>query len=161
MKDPLTPAMQTLEALDIPYRVFRHARPPASLADAARERSQELGQVVRSIVFRSGTRYFLLLLPGGCRAEWSRLRKALGLRRVTLATPEEVLRVTGAPVGAVSPWGWPHPPDMVLVDRRVFRYDEISLGSGLPGVALLLRSEDLRRALPPNSLIGDFSEPTS
>ena len=153
-----TPAMRYLEARGIPYRVFRHPEPPKSLEEAARARGQVVEQVIRSILFRGGGRYILLLLPGGYRAAWPNLRCTLGLRRLTLATPEEVLHITGAKVGAVAPWGWPHPPEVVLVDEAAFAYPEVSTGSGLPGVALILRTEDFRRSLPDHAQIGRFGE---
>ncbi len=154
-----TPAMQVLARKGIPFRVFRHATPPATLAQAATERGQRLEQVVRSIVFRTEDHaYVLLLLPGGYRAHWPTLRKTLGVRRLTLATPEEVLEVTGAPVGAISPWGWPHPPRHILVDEAILEHEEVSTGSGQPGVALVLKSQDLLKALP-HPLLGRFGHP--
>ena len=154
-----TSATKVLIQKGIPFRVFRHATPPATLAQAAVERGQRLEQVVRSIVFRTEHHeYVLLLLPGGYRAHWPTLRKTLGVRRLTLATPEEVLEVTGAPVGAVSPWGWPHPPRHILVDEDILQHEEISTGSGQPGVALVLKAQDLLRALP-HPLLGRFGHP--
>ncbi len=159
---PSTPAMRHLERLGIPFRVFRHARPPKTLEEAARERGHRVEQIVRSLLFRGeGNTYILLLLPGAYRAHWPTLRKALGMRRMTLATPEEVLQVTGAPVGAVAPWGWPHPPDYVLADERIGAFSEVSVGSGVPGVALLLRREDFMRSLPPEVKWGIFGIPIS
>jgi len=156
-----TPATKVLIQKGIPFRVFRHTPPPATLAQAAAERGQRLEQVVRSIVFRTEHHaYVLLLLPGGYRAHWPTLRKALGVRRLTLATPEEVLNITGAPIGAVSPWGWPHPPRYILVDEDVLQHEEVSTGSGQPGVALVLKSQDLLRALP-RPRLGRFGHPQS
>ncbi len=160
-QEVLPPAARELQARGIPFRLFRHPHPPASLEEAAASRGQRVDQVVRSLVFRApGEAYVLLLLPGGYRAHWPTLRRTLGVRRLTLATPDEVLRVTGAPVGAVAPWGWPHPPRYVLLDEAILKHAEVSTGSGVPGLALILRTEDFVRALPRHR-IGRFGQPVT
>ena len=55
--------------------------------------------------------------------------------------------------GSVSPFGLPEPADLahrirILIDESIFDEDEISLGSGVRNTAVILRSADLRRALP-------------
>ncbi|NPA06900.1 MAG: YbaK/EbsC family protein [Chloroflexi bacterium] len=157
--DLASPLLDVLRAAGVPFRVFVHDEPPKDLARAARERGQTLHQVVRSILFRDAEhRFILLLLPGGYRADWATLRRYLGQRRLTLATPEEVLEVTGYPIGAVGPLGL-RQPVRLLVDERVFEPEEISMGSGLRGVAVILRSEDLRRLLADRAEVGRFGSP--
>ncbi len=146
VQEPLPPVAHALQAQGIPFRLYRHTGPIRSLEEAARERGQEVEQVVRSLLFRAEGKFVLVLMPGGLRVDWAALRRYLGVRRVTTATEEEVLAVTGYPRGAVGPLGL-RQPVRVLADPRVFAPEEISMGSGEPGVAVLLRSVDLRRAL--------------
>ncbi len=63
-----------------------------------------------------------------------------------MATEEEVLAITGYAIGTVSPLGLLHPL-RILADLGVFEPQEISLGSGLRGVAIIMKSADLRRVL--------------
>jgi len=58
----MTPATRTLDLLGIPYWLFEHPRPPESLEQAARERGQTPGQVVRSILFRLSEGQFAMAL---------------------------------------------------------------------------------------------------
>ncbi|HZU86193.1 MAG TPA: YbaK/EbsC family protein [Anaerolineaceae bacterium] len=156
------PALQFLDALGIPYRLYRHNTPTksmpvrattlpvwaTSLEQVAAERSQRPEQVVRSILFRlAKERYGMALISGPEQISWPALRKIVGQSRLTLASPEEVLQVTGYRIGAVTPLGLPVEMP-VLADERIFALEEISLGSGERGLALILRSADLRRALP-------------
>jgi Cys-tRNA(Pro) deacylase len=144
----ITPATQALDQLQLPYRLFRHTESVSSLEDAANQRGQAPGQVVRSILFRVGEGYFVMaLMAGPAQISWSILRKTLGQSRLTMATEDEVLTVTGYRTGAVSPLGLPTPLRM-LADEGVFLPDEISIGSGERGLAIILRSTDLRKALP-------------
>ena len=143
----LPPVAQALDRLNIPYRWFIHAGPIHSLEQAARERQQQPDQVIRSIVFRVGQDEFLMVLIAGDRQiAWPALRRYLSQSRLTLATEEEVRRVTGYERGAVAPFGLPQPM-RILVDKSVFTHDEVSLGSGVRGTAILMTSSDLRRAL--------------
>ncbi len=142
-----TPAMRALERLGIPYRYFRHAGPVGSVAQAAEERGLDISQVIRSILFRTNEdKFVMVLVAGGKQISWPGLRRYLGQSRLTLATQEEVLRRTGYPVGAVSPLGLAHPVRL-LVDCTVFSQQIISIGCGERNATIILKVEDLKRAL--------------
>jgi prolyl-tRNA editing enzyme YbaK/EbsC (Cys-tRNA(Pro) deacylase) len=70
----------------------------------------------------------------------------MGVSRLSMASASEVREATGYQVGAVSPLGLPH-PIRILADASVFQAEEISIGSGRRGVAIILKPTDLRRAL--------------
>jgi Cys-tRNA(Pro)/Cys-tRNA(Cys) deacylase len=143
-----SPVTQELDNLDIPYLVFTHPGPVKSLEQAARERGHEPNQVIRSLLFRlSAEEFVLALMAGPGQVDWKTLRRYLGEKRLTTADEEEMLRVTGYTHGAVSPLGLPQPL-RILADPAVFAPEEISIGSGVRGTTVILRSADLRRALP-------------
>lgn len=145
---PVTsPATQWLDHLSIPYRVFTHTHLPATLEDAARDRGQQPNQIIRSILFRlPGHVFVMVLIAGPGQISWKHLRAYLGVSRISMATDEEVQRVTGYEIGTVNPFGLPSPL-RVLIDESVFQSSEISLGCGVRGSAIILQSTDLRRAL--------------
>src|SRR5512143_95457 len=141
------PASIALENLGIPHSVFRHTRQVNSLEQAAAERAQRPEQVVRSILFRLGEDQYLMALIGGpAQISWKRLRKHLGQSRLTMASEEEVLAVTGYRVGAVSPFGLRR-PIRVLIDPGVLKESEVSLGSGVRSMAIVMKSSDMLKAL--------------
>jgi Cys-tRNA(Pro) deacylase len=155
--DDSTPVTRALAALNIPHRVFRHPGPIHSLEQAARERGQSPEQVVRSIVFRVGKdEYVMVLIAGSRQVSWPALRRHLGQSRLTTASEAEVRAATGYERGAVSPFGLPTPM-RVLLDESVLAQEEISLGSGVRGVTVFMRVEDLRRALG-DVEVGKFGE---
>jgi Cys-tRNA(Pro)/Cys-tRNA(Cys) deacylase len=142
-----TPATRALDQLAIPYRIFEHKNPPKSLEEAASERGQAPDQIIRSILFRyKKDNFFLTLAAEGKQVSWRNLRSHLGVSRISMATEEEVLGVTGYAIGTVSPLGLAR-PIRILADTGIFAQDEISLGSGLRGVAIIMKSADLKRAL--------------
>jgi Cys-tRNA(Pro)/Cys-tRNA(Cys) deacylase len=152
---PSTPATQTLERLSIAYRIFEHLNPPESLEQAAHERGQTAEQIIRSILFRyKKEKYFLTLIAGQRQISWPRLRAHLGVSRISLATKEEVLTITGYPVGTVSPLGL-HRSIRILADMNVFSQEEVSIGSGRRGLAIIIKSKDLKQVLG-NIEVGQF-----
>lgn len=141
------PVAQALVTQGIPHRVFRHAGPVNSLEQAAAERGQTPDQIIRSLLFRvEADTFVMVLVAGPGQISWRALRRYLGQSRLTTATTDEVVAVTGYRPGAVAPFGLPQPV-RVLVDESVFVPDEVSLGSGVRGTAIIVRREDLRRAL--------------
>ncbi|HSL30919.1 MAG TPA: YbaK/EbsC family protein [Anaerolineales bacterium] len=141
------PASIALERLGIPHQVFQHEKPVLSFEQAAEERSHRPEQIVRSILFQVRPGEFLMVLVAGPeQIDWKRLRQLVGRSRVRMATEEEVLEVTGYRVGMVSPFGLKNPV-RVLLDASVLKEEEISLGSGVRDMAIIMKSADLRRAL--------------
>lgn len=142
-----TPVTQELDQKQIPYTLFSHTGPVRSLEQAAAERGQQPAQVVRSLLFRLAQDEFLMVLVAGPQQiDWKQLRRTLGLSRLTMASAEELLRVTGYEMGAVAPFGLPTPL-RILVDQSVLAQVEVSLGSGVRGTAVLLKTADLLTAL--------------
>jgi len=142
-----TPAARALDLLGVPYRLFEHTRPPESFEEAARQLGQSPEQIVRSILFRLAEGEFIMVLMAGPgQISWKRLRSVLGVGRISMASEAEVLAATGFVRGAVTPLGLPHPM-RILADESVFIPDEISIGSGVRGVAIILKPTDLQSAL--------------
>jgi Cys-tRNA(Pro)/Cys-tRNA(Cys) deacylase len=151
------PVSLALELLGVPHRIFVHEGPVSSLEQAAAERKQLPEQVVRSIVFRLAKgEYLMVLIAGPGQISWSALRAYVGRSRLTTARREEVLQVTGYQLGAVAPFGLPRPM-RVLVDESVLAQEEISLGSGVRGTAVIMQAADLLPALG-GAEVGSFGE---
>lgn len=141
------PASIALDSLGIPHRVFRHEQPVTSFEEAASARNQRPEQIVRSILFqvRQGE-FVMVLMAGRDQVDWRKLRQLVKRSRVRMATEEEVLEVTGYRIGTVSPFGVRNQA-RVLLDASVLREEEVSLGSGVRNVAIIMKSEDVHKAL--------------
>ncbi len=151
------PASHFLEKKGIPHEVFTHQSPITSIDQAAAERNQEVSQVVRSILFRLSQDHFaLVMVAGKQQISWPALRQHFNQSRLTMASPDEVLAITGYPIGAVSPFGIPEEVP-ILVDERVLTQPAISLGSGTIGTAILITTPNLLKALG-EIQIGKFAQ---
>ena len=141
------PASIALEERNIPHRVFKHETPVTSFDQAAAERNQRPEQIVRSILFNIRPEEFLMVLMAGRdQIDWRKLRQLVKRSRVRMATEAEVLEVTGYHIGTVSPFGL-QTPVKVLIDESVLREEEVSLGSGVRNMAIIMKSADIQRAL--------------
>ncbi len=161
------PVSVVLHASNIPHTIFRHTGPVHSLEQAAAERGQTPAQIVRSILFRLGRAkegdgsgdFAMVLMAGPGQIAWKALRQHFGQSRLTMATPEEVLAITGYPIGAVAPFGMPTKIP-VLVDESVTAQAAISIGSGLRSTTVILAVADLLAALG-EVTVGKFGEATA
>jgi Cys-tRNA(Pro)/Cys-tRNA(Cys) deacylase len=155
------PASIALEKLKIPHQVFYHQTPVNSFEQAAADRNQRPEQIVRSILFQIRPEEFLMVLVAGPeQIDWKSLRKLVGRSRIRMATEEEVLEMTGYRVGTVSPFGLKNPVK-VLIDASVLKEEEISIGSGVRSVAIIMKSADLRHALPDAEIVSLTEQPRS
>lgn len=141
------PVSLALEKLNIPHQIFRHETPVDSFEKAASDRGQRPSQIVRTILFRvSEDEFALALVAGPGQISWKLLRKLLGKSRITMATEEEVLAVTGYRPGTVGPFGLLKPVRM-LVEARLLKEEEVSIGSGMRDTAVIIKSANLLKAL--------------
>jgi Cys-tRNA(Pro)/Cys-tRNA(Cys) deacylase len=157
---PSTPAIDALEAAGIPFTVVR-----TQIARSAEESAQlqgiELGALLRSIlVRRAADDYLFVLVPGGRRFDWPKLRAHLGTNRLTLPDAEEARAITGYERGAITPFGslrpWP-----VIVDASIEGRDRVAIGGGAHGVNVHLAPADLVRATGAEVIEISVPEPAS
>ena len=109
-------------------------RPANSAEESAELQGIELRQLLRTIVVRRGEDdYLFVLVPGGRRFDWPKLRAHLGVSRLSLPDADEAKRVTGYERGAITPFGaqraWP-----VIVDASALEADVVAIGGGARGV---------------------------
>lgn len=88
----------------------------------------------------------MVLMAGRDQIDWKKLRQIVKRSRVRMATDEEVLQVTGYRVGTVSPFGLKNQVRL-MIDASVLKEEQVSLGSGVRNTAIIMKSEDVRRAL--------------
>jgi Cys-tRNA(Pro)/Cys-tRNA(Cys) deacylase len=149
------PALAAAEASGLPYRVVRHG-PVRSLAEAAAVRGVTPADVVKTLVVRRADDDFVfVLVPGDRTISWPKLRKLLGVSRLSMPSAEVARQATGYERGTITPFGattaWP-----VIADERV-RGREITLGAGEHGVALAVDADPALRVL--DATVADISDP--
>ena len=107
-------------------------------SDAAAAIGCDVGQIVKSLVFRDGEGgpAVLVLCSGANTVDAARL----GLVK---ADAEFVRAATGYAIGGVPPWGWATPPARTLIDVDLLGYDEIWAAAGTPRSVFPLAPSEL------------------
>ena len=137
-----TPALRALAGSDMAYRVVR-TRIASGPQESAELQGIPVGALLRTIVVRRGEDdYLFLLIPGGRRLAWPKLRAHLGVSRLSLPDAEEAKAATGYERGAITPFGatnpWPVIADATVPDEPV-----VAIGGGGHGINLHLTGADL------------------
>ena len=105
-------------------------------ADAAAAIGCEVGQIVKSLVFRRGDDALLVLCSGANTVDDA----ALGAEKADAAFVRDA---TGFAIGGVPPWGWRQPPAETLIDEDLLAYGEIWAAAGTPRSVFCLSPGDL------------------
>ena len=142
------PAHRHLERLGIPWerRVFP-ASTPKGAASVAAALGFRASQMVKTLIFESGTGERALVAVGGDRNAISgKLKKAFGNRNIRLAHPDAVFELTGYRVGSIPPFSWQAPGTRTFVDQALMEEPVLGVGAGVWGEEILLTPADLVRA---------------
>ena len=139
---PETPAVAALEGSGLAFDVVETV-PAHSAEESAELQGIPIGALVRSLVVRRGENdYVFVLVPGGRRFDWPKLRAHLGVRRLSMPDGDEARAVTGYERGAITPFGathaWP-----VVIDASALDQERVAIGGGARGVNLHLSSRAL------------------
>jgi prolyl-tRNA editing enzyme YbaK/EbsC (Cys-tRNA(Pro) deacylase) len=126
-----------------------HPHSPVMLDDAARTAQQAadalgiaLGQIAKSIIFRrkSDGAAVLVVTSGDRRVDEKKVDAIVG--KTGRADADFVKAKTGYSIGGVSPVAHAEPA-VTLIDRELFRFDEIWAAAGHPHGVFKLRPQDL------------------
>lgn len=126
-----------------------------SLEEAAANLGIEPREIVKTLVVRHPDGTFLFaLIPGDRQISWPKLRRLLGVNRLSMPSAEVALEATGYERGTITPVGstgtWPVYADESISGR-------ISLGAGEPGRSAFVDAGDLFRSL--GATLADISDP--
>ncbi len=128
-----------------------HPHAPQMLDGAARTAQQaadalgiEVGQIAKSIIFRrqSDDVAVLVITSGDKRVDEKKVDALIG--KTGRADADFVKARTGFSIGGVSPFAHATPP-VTLIDRELFRFDEIWAAAGHPHSVVKMSPHQLER----------------
>jgi Ala-tRNA(Pro) deacylase len=145
------------------FRVIEH--PAEGRSDlVAKIRGTAPGQGAKAMLCKSRDasepQLFLAVLPGDRKLDFKRLAQAVGVRKATLATPDEAQAATGCVMGSVPPFSCNPQVRLVVDPALVERFAEIAFNAGRLDRSIVLDSADYVRVARPllQSLSGDGSD---
>ncbi len=128
------------------FQCFEH-EPVRTSEDAARVRSSKLSEGVKAIIVkeRDTNNFFVADVPADKRVDLKKLAEIIGVKGITMALPEEVLRETGCEVGGVPPLG--HKNKLpIFVDKGVVENEYNEFNAGLTTTSIRVKSIELKKA---------------
>lgn len=102
----------------------------------------ELGQIVKSLIFKADDEVVLVLTSGSNRVDESKAAGAFGAAKLGRANADEARAATGFAIGGIPPCGHSSPMRSI-VDRDLLQYPEVWAAAGAPDAVFALSSQTL------------------
>ncbi len=127
------------------YTVVEHAESTRTAQEAADRAGCELGQIVKSLIFRGKTsgKPILVLTSGANRVD-EKLISGYAGETISRADADFVRAVTGYAIGGVPPIGHTEKMETYL-DADFLSHQTIWAAAGTPNAIFELRTEDLQK----------------
>jgi len=146
---------ELLDSNGITYEVSEH-EPVYTSEQAAKVRGVELKTGVKALVLKTEEGSFVMgLIAADKRIDLKRLAKITRTKKLRLASPQEVLKITGCEIGSVHPFENLHRLPTYL-DSSILENDMVNFNAGLHTVSIEMKAKDLVKAIRP--VIETFSK---
>jgi len=149
MSNNLSPTAQKIQdlliSLGYDYTVIEHAESTRTALEAAERAGCELGQIVKSLIFKGkqSGKPILVLTSGANRVNEKRIREYAG-EGIGKADADFVRAVTGYAIGGVPPLG--HVQQMeTYLDEDFLQYETVWAAAGTPNAIFELKTSDLQK----------------
>ena len=142
-KEPVKRAQKSIKEFDPNLKVIVLEKTARTANDAASALGCEVGAIVKSLLFKTGENYVLCLVSGDKKCSLNKLKKILNEKDVSMASPEDVKRVTGFTIGGVSPTG--HLIEInTYIDENLKNFNSIFAAAGHPNAVFEIDFENLK-----------------
>jgi prolyl-tRNA editing enzyme YbaK/EbsC (Cys-tRNA(Pro) deacylase) len=146
---PLSPSARKIQdqlhSLGYTYTVIEHADSTRTAQEAADRAGCELGQIVKSLIFKGkeSGKPILVLTSGANRVDEKRISEYAG-EPIGRADADFVRAVTGFAIGGVPPVGHLQPMETYL-DEDFLQYPTVWAAAGTPNAIFELQTGDLQK----------------
>ena len=134
-----------LKSLGYDYTVIEHAESTRTAQEAADRAGCELGQIVKSLIFRGkdSGKPILVLTSGANRVDEKRVSEYAG-ETIGRADADFVRAVTGFAIGGVPPFGHLQKLETYF-DEDFLQYESIWAAAGTPNAIFEVKTADLQK----------------
>lgn len=146
--------VKELQAARVGFQIIEHA-PVYTSEEAAKIRGISLHEGLKSLVLYADGQPIMVAVPGDRKVNFKLFKKQYGVRDLRMATPEEVVKVTGVEIGAVPPFGHIFGIPLYL-DETVKSCERVVFNAGLHARSISLSRKDYETVAKPT--LGVFSQ---
>ncbi len=141
-KEPVKRAEKALKEFDDNLYIECLEKTARTANDAATALRCKVGAIVKSLLFRTQSSFFLCLVSGDKKCSLNKLKKILGEKDISMANADQVKEITGYTIGGVSPIGHINKIN-ILIDKNLDRFDKIFAAAGHPNCIFKINFEQL------------------
>ena len=141
-KEPVKRVREFISKFDSKLKVIVLDTTARTAKDAASSLICEVGAIVKSLLFRSGSSFLICLIAGDKRCSLNKLKKILQKKDVSMANADEVKTNTGFSIGGVAPVAYVTNLD-VLIDKSLNRFKYVYAAAGHPNCVFKIKYDQL------------------
>ena len=141
-KGPVKKVKEFIKKFDPKLEVLVLDTTARTAQDAANSLKCEVGAIVKSLLFKTESSFFICLIAGDKRCSLNRLKKTLQKKDVSMANADEVKKNTGFSIGGVAPVAHATSLD-ILIDKSLNRFPYIFAAAGHPNCVFKITYDDL------------------
>jgi len=112
--------------------------------DASNSLKCEVGAIVKSLLFKAESNFILCLVAGDKRCSINKLKKITEIKDISMASPDEVKKLTGYTIGGVSPVGLNNKVE-ILIDNSLERFIDLFAAAGHPNCIFKINFKNLQK----------------
>ena len=131
LKEPVKRVQKLLREFDPNQEIILLDSSARSALEAASSLGCEVGAIVKSLLFKTEQNFTLCLIPGDKKASLNKVKKILKIKNVSMASADDVKKITGFTIGGVSPIGHLN-KITILIDNSLERFNELFAAAGHP-----------------------------
>ena len=143
-KEPVIRVEKLLKEFDKKQEVIALDSSARTAAEAASSLGCAVGAIVKSLLFKTEKTYTLCLVAGDKKASLYKIKKILNIKDVSMASPDDVKKVTGFTIGGVSPIGHLN-KTIILIDNSLERFNYLFAAAGHPNCIFKINFTDLNK----------------
>ena len=143
-KEPVKRAEKALKEFDDNLYIECLEKTARTANDAATALRCKVGAIVKSLLFRTQSSFFLCLVSGDKKCSLNKLKKILGEKDISMANADQVKEITGYTIGGVSPIGHINKVN-ILIDKNLDRFENIFAAAGHPNCIFKINFDQLTK----------------
>ncbi len=142
-----TRAANFLKQKGIPFEIIEYGHEEKGAKFASQAIGFPLERTIKTLVTDLGDKkYALVLMPGDKQLSLKYLAKVFAVKKAAMADTSAAERLTGYLVGGISPFGTRQKLPAVM-EQSLLNFDKVAINGGQRGVMLILKPDDIVKAL--------------
>ena len=143
-KEPVKRVEEKLRDFNPDFRVIILDTSARTAQEAASSLSCDVGAIVKSLLFKTDNTFTLCLIAGDKKASLNKIKKTLKISDVSMASADEVKKITGYTIGGVSPIGHLNKIN-ILIDHTFDRFTDLFAAAGHPNCVFKIDFKNLQK----------------